>query len=334
VNSGSEFVSIGHAIIDVLGHADDAFLGEFSLVKGSMELIEGDRAVPLYEAMAASANKQNESLLTQSGGSAANTAVVAAMLGTPTTFVGKVCDDALGHSYAADLHHVGVRFETAKGEVGSTPTGRSLINVTPDAERTMATYLGAARTIRVPDIDMDLFTHAKVTYVEGYLWDELNAHEALELAIRYVKEGGQRFSFTLSDPFLVDRFRDEFLEMIPAKVDILFANEHELMSLFQTDDFDRAVNLIRPMCEFTTITRGKAGSIVIHGDEVVSAEAYPVPKVIDTTGAGDAYAGGFLAGFCQELPLKRCAELGNIAAGEVISRLGARPTDQLKVLAG
>jgi sugar/nucleoside kinase (ribokinase family) len=319
--------------MDVLGHAEDSFLAEHALVKGSMELVEADRAVPLYQDMASRALLRGDELMEISGGSAANTAVVAAMLGTPTAFVGKVRDDELGHTYVKDLESVGVRFDTEYAPATSeTPTGRSLINVTADAERTMCTYLGAARGIRVPDIHGDLFRNAKVTYVEGYLWDEQLAHDALEAAIRYVKEGGQRFSFTLSDSFLVDRFREEFLEMIPAKVDILFANEHELMSLFLTDDFDEAVAKIAPMCEITTITRGKAGSIVVHNDSIEHADAYPVDHVVDTTGAGDAYAGGFLAGFCQGKSLQRCAEIGNLAAGNVIARLGARPTADLLTL--
>jgi sugar/nucleoside kinase (ribokinase family) len=256
------------------------------------------------------------------------------MLGTPTAFVGKVRDDELGHTYVRDLESVGVHFDTEFADSASTPTGRSLINVTPDAERTMCTFLGAARGIRVSDIRASLFAQAKVTYVEGYLWDEELAHEALEAAISHVKNAGNRFSFTLSDSFLVDRFREEFLEMIPAKVDILFANEHEIMSLFETDDFDVAVKRIAPMCEITTITRGKKGSIVVHGGNIEHADAAPVPKVVDTTGAGDAYAGGFLAGFCQGLPLQRCAEIGNIAAGDVIAHLGARPNKTLSALAG
>ena len=326
-------VTIGHAIVDVLGHVDDPFLNHHSLVKGSMELIDADRAVPLYGAMAESLAERKEHLLQISGGSAANTAVVAAMLGASTAFLGKVRDDELGHVFARDLAQVGVSFPTTMAGVDTTPTGRCLINVTPDAERTMCTYLGAARGLRVPDMHHEVLSAAKVTYVEGYLWDEVNAHEALELAIRIVRDASQRFSFTLSDSFLVDRFRDEFHVMIPEKVDILFANEQELCSMFETDDFDKAVKLVSPMCEITTVTRGPRGSIVIHRGEVIAVDAHPVDRVVDTTGAGDAYAGGFLAGFTQGFSLDRCAVLGNLAAAEVISRLGARPSEALPVLA-
>jgi sugar/nucleoside kinase (ribokinase family) len=297
-----------------------------------MELIDAERAVPLYGALASSLSGQGAELLQISGGSAANTAVVAAMLGAPTSFLGKVRDDELGHVFANDLSAVGVGFPTSKTPTDGTPTGRCLIHVTPDAERTMCTYLGAARGLRVPDMHADVLSAAKVTYVEGYLWDEVNAHEALYAAIDIVRNASQRFSFTLSDSFLVDRFRDEFLVLIPEKVDILFANDQELCSLFETDDFDKAIKLIAPMCEIATITRGASGSVVAHNGEVIAVAARPVDRVVDTTGAGDAYAGGFLAGFTQGLPLDRCAMIGNVAAGEVISRLGARPSDALAAI--
>jgi sugar/nucleoside kinase (ribokinase family) len=328
-NSVGGLVTIGHAIVDVLGHVDDPFLDHHSLVKGSMELIGADRAVPLYGAMAESVARRDEILLQISGGSAANTAVVASMLGASTSFFGKVRDDELGHVFAHDLAQVGVAFPTAMAAVDTSPTGRCLITVTPDAERTMSTFLGAARGLRVPDMHEDILSTASVTYVEGYLWDEVAAHEALELAISMVRNAGRRFSFTLSDSFLVDRFRDEFHMMIPEKVDILFANETELCSMFETDDFEKAVKLVSPMCEITTVTRGPRGSIVIHGGDVIAVDAHPVDRVVDTTGAGDAYAGGFLAGFTQGLPLDRCAVLGNLAAAEVIARLGGRPSEEL-----
>ena len=294
-----------------------------------MELIDAERAVPLYEALSNSVASRDQGLMQISGGSAANTAVVASMLGAPTVFFGKVRDDELGHVFAKDLAEVGVSFPTAMADGDSTPTGRCLIKVTPDAERTMCTYLGAARGLRVPDMDTHILRSAKVAYVEGYLWDEVNAHEALEYAISVVRNASQRFSFTLSDSFLVDRFRDEFHVMLPENVDILFANETELCSLFETDDFEKAVKLVTPMCEIVTVTRGPKGSIVIHDGEVIAVDAHHVDRVIDTTGAGDAYAGGFLAGFVAGHPLRRCAEVGNLAAAEVISRLGARPSDAL-----
>ena len=321
-------VTIGHAIVDVLGHASDRFLGDHHLVKGSMELVDEDRAVPLYEAMVRSAGES--SLVVQSGGSAANTAVVSAILGATTAFVGKVREDDLGYAFANDLHHVGVRYSTAfESGPGAAATGRCLINVTPDAERTMCTYLGSARGIRVGDIDEELLSSATVTYVEGYLWDEVRAHEALLHAISVVRSAGQRFSFTLSDSFLIDRFRAEFNQLIPSCVDILFANESELCSLFETSDLEVGVARIGEMCEIATVTRGPLGSLVVRGTEVIEVAASPVDRVVDTTGAGDAYAGGFLYAFSEGLSMTRCAEIGNIAAAEVISRLGARPTDAL-----
>jgi sugar/nucleoside kinase (ribokinase family) len=323
-------VTIGHAIVDVLGHATDPFLLGHLLVKGSMELVDEERAVPLYQAMVGAATGRGESLVVQSGGSAANTAVVSAVLGAATAFVGKVREDDLGHAFADDLHRVGVRYSTVlETGPGAAATGRCLINVTPDAERTMCTYLGAARGIRLADIDDELLSNAAVTYVEGYLWDEVRAHEALLHAISTVRGAGQRFSFTLSDQFLIDRFRAEFNQLIPSCVDILFANETEICSLFETTDLDVAVKRIGDMCEIATITCGPKGSLVVHGSEVIESKAAPVESVVDTTGAGDAYAGGFLYAFSEGLPLQRCAEIGNISAAEVISRLGARPTDAL-----
>lgn len=324
-----QLVTIGHAIVDVLAHADDSFLVEHELTKGKMELVDEDRAVPIYAGMAGGTVRSGGDLVELSGGSAANTAVVASMLGARTGFIGKVRDDELGHTFAHDLEHVGVRFATPMSGPESVATGRCLINVTPDAERTMCTFLGAARGLRVPDMDNAALSTAKVTYVEGYLWDELHAHEALEVAIERVHAAGRLFSFTLSDSFLVDRFRNEFLDLCAEDIDILFANEHELCSLFETTSLDTAVSRIAELCQIATITMGPRGSLVVKGTEVIEVDAAPVPRVIDTTGAGDAYAGGFLYGFVTGHPLRRCAAIGNLAAGEVIGRIGARPSSDL-----
>lgn len=327
-----QLVTIGHAIVDVLAHANEDFLAEHSLTKGKMELVDEVRAVPIYSGMAGATVRTGGDLVELSGGSAANTAVVAAMLGARTGFIGKVRDDALGHTFAHDLEHVGVRFSTPMAGIEATATGRCLINVTSDAERTMCTFLGAARGLRVPDMDTSALSSAKVTYVEGYLWDELNAHEALEVAIERVHAAGRMFSFTLSDSFLVDRFRNEFLDLCEGDIDILFANEHELCSLFETSDLDTAVSRISELCQIATVTMGSRGSLVIRGSEVIEVAAAPVPRVVDTTGAGDAYAGGFLYGFVTGHSLRKCATFGNIAAGEVISRIGARPSNDLTEL--
>lgn len=327
-----QLVTIGHAIVDVLAHSDDAFLAAHGLTKGKMELVDEERAVPIYSGMAGATVASGGDLVELSGGSAANTAVVAAMLGARTGFIGKVRDDALGHTFAHDLEHVGVRFATPMASAEAPATGRCLINVTPDAERTMCTFLGAARGLRVPDVDTSALSSAKVTYVEGYLWDEPYAHEALEVAIERVHAAGRLFSFTLSDSFLVDRFRNEFLDLCAEDIDILFANEHELCSLFQTDSLDVATARIADLCKITTITMGARGSLVVSGPKVIEVDAAPVHRVVDTTGAGDAYAGGFLYGYVTGHSLRKCAAIGNVAAGEVIARIGARPSNDLTQL--
>jgi sugar/nucleoside kinase (ribokinase family) len=325
-------VTIGHAIVDVLGHATDAFLAEHSLVKGIMELVDAERGIAIYQGMADHAVHAGLSLTQISGGSAANTAVVAAVLGTPAAFIGKVRDDEVGDAFAADIQSVGVSFHTSRAGADADPTGRSMINVTPDAERTMATYLGAARGLRVADMDVEVLTSAKVTYLEGYLWDELRARQGLEKAIELVHSGGGRFSLTLSDPFCVDRFRDEWLQLLSDSVDIVFGNEAELVSLLGEEDLDRALRLIGERCEIAAITLGSRGSAVVHEGVVEFVPLQVVPQVVDTTGAGDAFAGGFLHGFCAGESMVRCAQLGSLAAGDVISRLGARPSPSLAEL--
>ncbi len=333
IQTAGEIVTIGHAIVDVLGHADDQFLADHRLDKGIMELVDVERAVPIYEAMRVGATARGGSLVQISGGSAANTAVVAAMLGTPSEFFGKVRSDELGDAFASDIHSVGVTFRTDRAPEDFAPTGRCLINVTPDAERTMATYLGAARGLRVPDMNESALSAAKVTYLEGYLWDELNARPALEHAIDVVHRAGKRFSLSLSDPFCVDRFRGEWITLLGQSVDIVFANESELLSLFETDDLDRALKQIGELCEISAITMGAEGSIVVNGSDRINVSAHAVTNVVDTTGAGDAYAGGFLAAFCSGRSLGEAATLGGIAAAEVISHIGARPTDHLLAMA-
>ena len=324
-----DVVTIGHAIVDILGYVGDDFLVTHGLSKGIMELVDAARAVPLYQEMSRTAASQGDDLLQISGGSAANTAVVAALLGARTGFVGKVRDDQLGHVFTADIRAAGVHFTTGRSDHTADPTARCLINVTPDAERTMSTYLGAARGLRVTDMDEALLGSAKVTYLEGYLWDEMAARAALERAIAVVHREGRRFSLTLSDPFCVDRFRDEWIELIDRSVDILFGNEAELLSLFRTDDLDVALERVASMCEVAAITRGPKGSLVISAQGIEEVPAHPVSDVTDTTGAGDAYAGGFLYGFTRGDSLVRSAELGGLAAAEVISHLGPRPTSAL-----
>lgn len=330
-----ELVTIGHAIVDVLGTCDDAFLDHHSLAKGIMELVDSERAVPLYEDMVVHAAARQDGLLQMSGGSAANTGVVAAMLGARSAFLGKVRADELGHVFAEDIRSVGVDFDVAFADGVSDPTGRCLINVTPDAERTMCTYLGAARGLRVPDMVAAAphLRSARVTYLEGYLWDELQARAALEHAIEVVHAAGNWFSLSLADPFCVERFRAEWLELIPSSVDVLFGNELELMSLFETTDLERALHRVQEMVSVAAITQGAKGCWVVAEGLVTEVPAFPVPHVVDTTGAGDAFAGGFLYGLVRDLDLVRCAELGSLAAAEVISHLGARPGPRLRDLA-
>ncbi len=327
-------MTIGHAIVDVLGHSDDAFISAHGLIKGVMQLVEAEQGVSIYGGMAERAFERGDPLTQISGGSAANTAVVSAMLGTSSAFIGKVNVDPLGDAFVADIHSVGVTFTTPRSRPDGPPTGRSMINVTPDAQRTMATYLGAARGLRVPDMDLHLLSGAQVTYVEGYLWDELLARDGLHHAIEIVHQAGQRFSLSLADPFCVDRFRDEWLDLLTDDVDIVFGNEAELESLLGIDDLDEALLAIGERCEIAAITLGERGSVVVHDGIIEYAPLTMFPSVVDTTGAGDAYAGGFLHGYCSGMPLRTCAQLGSIAAGEVISRLGARPSHALADLVG
>ena len=331
--STPQLVTLGHAIVDVLGHSNDQFIASHGLTKGVMQLVEADQGVSIYDGMAKRAREKGEALTQISGGSAANTAVVAAMLGTPSAFIGKVNNDPLGDAFIEDIRSVGVHFATMRSETDGPPTGRSMINVTPDAQRTMATYLGAARGLRVPDMDEHLLSGAQVTYVEGYLWDELRARDGLHHAIDVVHQAGQRFSLSLADPFCVDRFRDEWLVLLTNDVDIVFGNEAELESLLGIDELDTALYAIGERCEVAAITLGERGSVVVHDGVIEYSPLAVVPSVVDTTGAGDAYAGGFLHGFCSGMSLKSCAELGSLAAGEVISRLGARPSAALIDLA-
>ena len=324
-----DVVTIGHAIVDVLGYVPDDFLATHGLSRGIMELVDAARAVPLYQEMCRVALDTGDDLLQISGGSAANTAVVAALLGARTGFVGKVREDELGHVFTANIRAAGVHFSTRQSDHSADPTGRCLINVTPDAERTMSTYLGAARGLRVPDMDESLLGSAQVTYLEGYLWDEIYARAALERAIAVVHREGRRFSLTLSDPFCVDRFRAEWIELITRSVDILFGNEAELLSLFETDNLESALERVGSLCEIASITRGAKGSLVVSANGIEEVAAHPVDHVMDTTGAGDAYAGGFLYGFTHGHSLVHSAELGGLAAAEVISHLGARPTSAL-----
>ncbi len=318
-----DVLGIGNAIVDVITHADDSFLTKHALVKGSMTLIDEAQAETLYGAMGPGVEI--------SGGSCGNTIAGVASFGGKGAYVGKVRNDQLGAVFGHDLRATGVTFGTAQATEGPS-TARCLIVVTPDAQRTMNTYLGACTRLGPSDIDVAQVAAAQVTYVEGYLWDPPEAKKAVLKAFDAAHAAGRKVSITLSDSFCVDRYRDEFRALIRDKVDILFANESEIKSLYQVDSFEAALAAARAENKICALTRSEKGSVVIKGSETHTVPAAPVARVVDTTGAGDLYAAGFLFGFTHNKPLAECARLGGIAAAEVISHVGARPEKALKGL--
>lgn len=314
---------IGNAIVDVLAHADDAFLVRHGLVKGTMRLIDAEAALSYYRAMGPA--------IESSGGSAANTIAALASLGAQAAFIGKVRDDELGRFFRHDIRALGVRFDTASARDGAA-TARCLIVVTPDAQRTMQTYLGASSDFSSADVDEKLIGEARVTYLEGYLWDKPKAKAAFRQAAEAAHRAGRLVALSLSDPFCVERHRDDFLDLVHGHVDILFANEHEIMALYRAPTFDAALQPVLGRRTIAALTRSEKGSVVAAGGEVHVVDAEPVAKVVDTTGAGDAYAAGFLSGFCRGRDLALCARIGAIAAAEVIGHMGARPEASLEEL--
>jgi len=315
-----DVVGIGNAIVDVLSQTDDAFLGAQNLPKGTMTLIDAARAEELYAAMGPAVEV--------SGGSAANTLAGVAALGGRGAFVGKVRNDQLGGIFRHDIRATGVTYRTPAA-TGGAPTARCLIFVTGDAQRTMATYLGASVELGPDDLDAELIADAKITYLEGYLWDAPAAKEAFLAAARHAQEAGRKVALSLSDPFCVDRHRESFVELIGGHVDILFANEHEICSLFQVETFDRALQEVRGHCAVAALTRSEKGAVVLAGDEVHVIDAEPVSQVVDTTGAGDLFAAGFLHGYAQGKGLYDCGRIGAVVAAEAISHFGARPETRL-----
>jgi sugar/nucleoside kinase (ribokinase family) len=321
-----DVVAIGSAIVDVLAHASDAFLEEHGLVKGTMALIDAEAAERLYAQMGPGVEV--------SGGAVANTAAGVASFGSVAAFVGRVRDDQLGSVFAHDIRAAGVVYDVPAAAAGPA-TARCLVLVTPDAQRTMCTFLGAAVGLGAGDVDESLVRRSAVLFLEGYLWDPPEAIEALRLGVRAARDAGRRVAFTLSDPFCVDRHRDEFLELIEQSVDVLFANEEEAKALFKTSSLDDAVSELRARCDVVAVTRGALGSVVVSGDltVVVPASGVGGAGVVDTTGAGDLYAAGFLVGLVRGAGLERCGLLGSLAAAEVISHVGARPEVSLARLA-
>ena len=323
-NRRFDVTAIGNAIVDVIAQADDALLTEHKLAKGAMSLIEAADAERLYAIMGPG--------MEISGGSAGNTAACIALLGGAAAYIGKVADDQLGDVFTHDIRAVGVTYDTPRLSEGLS-TARSLIFVTPDAQRTMNTFLGATTQLGPEDLNMDYIESSKVLYLEGYLWDQPRAKKAMRDAALRAKAAGVKVSLTLSDAFCVARFRDEFLELAEHHVDILFANESEIMSLYEVDHFDAALQKVRAHCEIAALTRSEKGSVVVSGDAVHVIDAEAGVRVVDTTGAGDAYAAGFLYAYTQGRDLATCGRLGSAMAAEIISHYGARPVADVKMLA-
>jgi sugar/nucleoside kinase (ribokinase family) len=310
-----DVTAIGNAIVDVIATAEDSLLAKHNLPKGAMNLIDAAMAEKLYGIMGAGKEA--------SGGSAGNTIAGIAALGGKTAYIGKVAADQLGEVFTHDIRAVGVTYDT-KPLKGGLPTARSLIFVTPDAQRTMQTFLGATTQLGPEDVNMSYIAESKVVYLEGYLWDQPRAKQAMLDAAIKAKESGAKVALTLSDSFCVARFRNEFLDLAEKHVDILFANEGEILSLYETDDFDVALQEVRKHCEIAALTRSEKGSVVVRGSEVHVIDAVKGVKVVDTTGAGDAYAAGFLYAYTQGRDLATCGRLGGAMAAKVISHFGPR----------
>ncbi|WP_417466213.1 adenosine kinase [Kordiimonas sp.] len=321
--SDFQVLCIGNAIVDIFARVEEDFLTEHERIKGSMMLVDAETSARIYDGMPPAVER--------SGGSAGNTAAGIASLGGKAAYMGKVHKDQLGDVFRHDIRAIGVHYETEASTEGA-PTATSMILVTPDAQRTMSTFLGACGELALSDIDEDIVARADVTYIEGYMWDRDNQKEAVLKAMDVAHENGKLVSLSLSDSFCVDRFRSEFVELVEERVDILFANESEIISLYETDTFEEAVERLRPHVKLAALTRSEKGSVVISKDGEVSVPAHPA-SVNDTTGAGDLYAAGFLFGYTSGKSLEDCARLGGLAAAEVISHLGARPEVNLKKLA-
>jgi sugar/nucleoside kinase (ribokinase family) len=319
-----DVAAIGNAIVDVIAPASDDFLAEEGLVKGGMTLIDDERAAGLYGRMAAA--------IEASGGSAGNTVAGIASLGGRAVHIGKIGRDQLGEVFAHDMDAIGARFAGGRMD-DATPTGRCLISVTPDGQRTMSTCLGAAALLSPADVDPAVIEAARIVYLEGYLFDPEPARRAFAKAAGLARASERLIALTLSDAFVVDRHRAALLGFIDGEVDILFANEAEIAALFETADFEAAVRAVRGRARIAAVTCGERGSVIVAGDAIHRIEAAPVEKVVDTTGAGDQYAAGFLFGLAQGRSLDHCGRLGSLAAAEVISHYGPRPQVSLRDLA-
>ncbi len=318
-----DVLGIGNAIVDVVANVDAAFIRDAGLSKGTMTLIDADQAASLYDRLPPSTES--------SGGSAANTIACLASLGAGGAYIGKVRDDQLGEIFRHDIRAQGVNFDTPAATDGPG-TARCMVLVSEDADRTLQTYLGACVGLTPSDVDETVVSQSDITYLEGYLWDPPEAKKAFVRAAEIAHQSGRRVALSLSDPFCVDRHRDAFRDLVNDHVDVVFANEEEILSLYQVDTFEKACDAIKGSCEIAALTRGEQGSVIVSGSDTVSVDAAHVDSVIDTTGAGDAYAGGFLFGLTQGQSLQRCAQIGGVAAAEVISHFGARPACDLAAL--
>jgi sugar/nucleoside kinase (ribokinase family) len=320
-----DVLGIGNAIVDVIARTEEDFLLKQGMHKGAMALIDEARAQAIYAAMGPA--------IETSGGSAANTIVGLASLGSRSAFIGKVKDDELGRTFAHDIRAAGATFTTSPAADGPS-TACCYVLVTPDGERTMNTYLGAAQDLHPADIDADLVAASAVTYLEGYLWDPKNAKDAFVKAAKIAHESERSVALSLSDAFCVDRWRAEFLQLMRSKtVDLIFANEAELRSLYETADFDTALTALRADVSTAVVTRSEKGCVVVSPDGIEAVSAFPVERVVDTTGAGDLFAAGFLSGLARGADDRTCGRLGALAAAEVIGHLGARPEASLRDLA-
>jgi sugar/nucleoside kinase (ribokinase family) len=321
-----DVLGLGNAIVDVLARAEDDFLARQGMQKGGMMLIDEARAESIYQAMGPAVEI--------SGGSAANTIVGVASFGGRAAFVGKIKDDELGKVFAHDIRAVGVAFDSKPAADGPS-TGRCYVLVTPDGERTMNTFLGAAQNLTPGEVDAATVASAAITYLEGYLWDPPHAKEAFRKAATIAHSAGRRVALTLSDAFCVGRYRPEFVDLLrTGTADLVFANESELLSLYETKDFDEAVKSLRADARLAVVTRSEKGCVVVAKDDTTAVPAAPIKQLVDATGAGDLFAAGFLFGLARGRDHRTCAWLGAMAAAEVIQHIGARPEVSLKDLAG
>ena len=318
-----DVVAIGNAIVDVLVQTDDSFLDAHQLTKGSMALVDEARAQQLYAASGPG--------LETSGGSAANTPAGIAQLGGRAAFIGRVRDDQLGAIFAHDIRSVGAGFDTPAATSGPS-TARCLILVSPDAQRTMCTYLGASVDLEPEDLDLDLVAQAKLLYLEGYLWDSEPAKRAFIAAAEVMRKSGGQVALSLSDAFCVDRHRASFLELVDGHVDLLFANEVEITALYETSSFEAAAEQVRGRCQVAALTRSEKGSVLLSSAANVPIEPFQLGPLVDTTGAGDLYAAGFLYGYSRGEALERCGRLGSLCAAQVVTQLGPRSQASLPAL--